>query len=150
KGSLPDFKAAMRVDLNTFPSLLKVAEGAEYKYATIGDRGERVQLATYGRLFSITRQVVINDDLDAMVKLPRLMGRAAIRTVGDLVYAILTANPVMSDGVALFHATHGNLAGAGSVISTASVDAQQVLMATQKDGAAVLNIQLAHLLVPMA
>lgn len=150
KGSLPDFKAAMRVDLNTFPSLLKVAEGAEYKYATIGDRGEQVQLATYGRLFSITRQVVINDDLDAMVKLPRLMGRAAIRTVGDLVYATLTANPVMSDGVALFHATHANLAAAGSVISTASVDAQQVLMATQKDGAAVLNIQLAHLLVPVA
>lgn len=150
KGSLPDFKAAMRVDLNTFPTLLKVAEGAEYKYATIGDRGEQVQLATYGRLFSITRQVVINDDLDAMVKLPRLMGRAAIRTVGDLVYAILTSNPLMSDGVALFHATHANLAAAGSVISTGSVDAQQVLMATQKDGAAVLNIQLAHLLVPVA
>src|SRR5690606_24050453 len=96
------------------------------------------------------RQAIINDDLDAISKIPKLMGRAAIRTVGDLVYAILTSNPVMSDGVALFHATHGNLAGAGASINTASVDALQVLMALQKEGDAVLNIGLKHLLVPVA
>lgn len=149
RGTLPDFKAASRVDLNTFPTLQKVAEGAEYKYATIGDRGEQIQLATYGRLFSITRQAVINDDLDAMTKIPRLMGRAAIRTVGDLVYAILTSNPTMSDGVALFHADHKNLlTGAG--INTSSVEAMRVAMATQKDGNAVLALRLAYLLVPVA
>ena len=149
RGTLPDFKAASRVDLNTFPTLQKVAEGAEYKYATIGDRGEQIQLATYGRLFSITRQAVINDDLDAMTKIPRLMGRAAIRTVGDLVYAILTGNPTMSDGVALFHADHKNLlTGAG--INTSSVEAMRVAMATQKDGNATLALRLAYLLVPVA
>lgn len=150
KGTLSDFKAASRVDLNTFPSLELVPEGAEYKYATLGDRGETIQLATYGKLFSITRQAVINDDLNGMAKVPRLMGRAAIRTVGNLVYAILTGNPAMSDGVALFHASHNNLASAGGAISTASVDAMRVLMALQKDGNAVLNLNLAYLLVPKA
>ncbi len=149
-GVLTDFKAVKRVDLNTFPSLDKVAEGAEFKYATIGDHGEQVQLATYGKLFSITRQAIINDDLSAFSKVPRLMGRAAIRTVGDLVYAILTANPTMSDGVALFHASHANLASSGSAISTANVDAARVAMGTQKDGAATLNIRMAHLIVPLA
>jgi ATP-dependent Clp endopeptidase proteolytic subunit ClpP len=150
KGTLADFKAAKRVDLNTFPSLDNVVEGAEYKYGTIGDRGETVQLATYGKLFSITRQAIINDDLNAMAKVPRLMGRAAIRTVGNLVYAVLTDNPNMEDGNPLFGSGRGNLAAAGSAISTASVDALRVLMATQKDGKAILNLRMAYLLVPVA
>lgn len=150
-GQLGDFKVASRVDLNEFPSLDKVQEGAEYKYATMGDRGETIQLATYGKLFSITRQAIINDDLDAFTRIPARMGRAALRTVGDLVYAILTSNPAMSDGTALFHADHSNLLTGGG-ISTATVDAMRVAMATQKGagGKANLNIRLAHLLVPVA
>lgn len=148
-GSLGDFKPGKRVDLNAFPSLRKVAEGAEYKYATLGERGETVMLATFGELFSITRQAVINDDMDAFTRVPRLMGRAAIRTVGDLVYAVLTGNPSMSDGIALFHANHGNLM-TGSAISTASVDAMGAAMAVQKQGQSSLNIGLKYLLVPRA
>jgi hypothetical protein len=149
-GTLSDFKPGKRVDLNIFPSLDKVPEGAEYKYGNIGDRGETVLLATYGKKFSITRQAIINDDLDAFTRVPRLMGRAAIRTIGDLVYAVLTGNPVMSDGVALFHANHGNLVNTGTAITTASVDAMRVGMATQKLGGVPLNIRTKYLLVPVA
>ena len=146
-GQLSDFKIASRVDLGTFPSLKEVREGAEYHYATMGDRAEQIQLATYGSMFSITRKSIINDDLDAFTRIPRKMGRAAIRTVGDLVYAILTSNPAMSDGVTVFHADHNNLLSA-SGISPSSVGAMRVAMARQKDGNANLNIRLAHLLVP--
>jgi len=149
RGELPDFKESERVDLNTFPSLAMVNEGAEFKQVTVGDRGEKIQLATYGNLFSITRQAIINDDLSVFTRVPMKMGRAAIRTIGDLVYAILTSNPVMSDGTTLFHADHNNI-GAASAINTASVDAMRVLMATQKEGDATLNIRLANLLVPVA
>jgi len=148
-GELPDFKVANRSDLDTFPSLRQVRPGAEYKYATVGDSGETIQLATYGELFSINRQTIINDDLSAFTRIPMKMGRAAIRTVGDLVYAILTSNPAMSDGTALFHADHSNLL-TGAAISTASVDAMRVAMAKQKQGDATLNIRLANLLVPIA
>ncbi len=147
EGTLSDFKVGKRIDLTSFPTLQKVLEGAEYSYATVGDRGESVQLATYGKKFSITRQAIINDDVDAFGKIPRLMGRAAIRTVGDLVYAILTSNPAMSDGTALFHADHANLlTGAG--INTASVDLMSAAMALQKEGKSVLNIELKYLIVP--
>ena len=152
EGTLPDFKAAKRVDLNMFPALAQVAEGAEYSYATVGDRGETIQLATYGKIFSITRQAIINDDLGAFTKVPQRMGRAAIRTIGDLVYAILTGNPTMSDGVALFHASHNNLL-TSAAISTAAVDAMRVAMAKQTDAGAAaraLNIKLGTLLVPVA
>jgi ATP-dependent protease ClpP protease subunit len=147
-GNLPDFKAAKRVDLNTFPALLEVAPGAEYKYATIGDRGEQIQLATYGRMFSINRQAIINDDLDAFTRVPNKMGRAAIRTVGNLVYAVLTSNPAMADTVALFHATHNNLLTAAA-ISTTSVDAADAAMAKQVDASNnTLNLGMAYLIVP--
>lgn len=146
-GTLPDFKASKRVDLNTFPALPVVAEGAEYQYVTVGDRGETIQLATYGSLFSITRQAIINDDLDAFTRVPNKMGRAAIRTVGNLVYAVLTGNPNMSDGVALFHADHDNLST--GVISSANVDALATLLARQTDGSGnTLNIEMAYLIVP--
>lgn len=149
-GNLPDFKAAKRVGLDTFPTLTKVPEGAEYSYATVGDHGETIQLATYGKLFSITRQAIINDDLDAFTKLPRSMGRAAIRTVGNLVYAVLTGNPKMSDNVDLFHATHNNLLGSAA-ITTDSVDKMIAAMAKQKDGTGTtLNVGLSYLIVPVA
>lgn len=148
RGTLTDFKAAKRVDLNTFPALSKVEPGAEYRYVTVGDRGETIQLATYGSLFSIHRQAVINDDLDAFTRIPAKMGRSAIRTVGNLVYAILTGNPNMADGVALFHANHGNLL-TGAAISTAAVDALATAMARQTDATGTtLNINLAYLIVP--
>lgn len=150
KGTLPDFKVGKRVDLNTFPGLDQIQDGAEYRYADFGERGESVQLATYGKLFSLTRQTIINDDLDAFSKIPKRMGRAAVRTVGDLVYAVLTSNPAMADGTQLFHANHKNLL-TGSVISTGSIDAMQVAMATQKDGTgSTLNIAMSKLLVPFA
>jgi ATP-dependent protease ClpP protease subunit len=149
RGVLTDFKPMSRVDLNAFPSLLEVREGAEFKSATVGDRGEQIQLATYGRLFSISRQAIINDDLAAFTTIPRKMGRAAIRTVGDLAYAVLTANGNMADGTALFHADHSNLlTGAG--INTGSIDAMRVKMAKQKSGDATLGIRLANLIVPVA
>jgi ATP-dependent protease ClpP protease subunit len=150
QGSLGDFKPGKRLDLNTFPGLDKIQDGGEYKYASIGERGETVQLATYGKMFSLTRHTIINDDLDAFTKIPRRMGRAAIRTIGDLVYAILTGNPLMADGKELFHADHKNLLP-GLGINTAGVDAMRVAMARQTDGTAnALNIRLAKLLVPVA
>ena len=149
RGSLSDFKVSKRVDMSAFPSLRKVKEGAEYKYVTASDRGEQIMLATYGELFSITRQAIINDDLGVFDRVPRLMGRAAIRTIGDLVYAVLNGNPKMSDNVDLFHAaTHKNVSTGAFGVS--AIDAAKTKMATQKDGGASLNIRPAFLLTPVA
>lgn len=152
KGTLTDFKTTTRVDLGLFPSLTKVIEGAEYKYATMSDRGVNLVLATYGKIFAITRQAIINDDLGAFTKIPARMGRAAKRTIGDLVYAVLTDNAAMADSVALFHATHKNLQ-TSSGLAVATLDAGRSLMAKQRDPdsvAAALNIRPAFLLTPVA
>ncbi len=149
-GNLSDFKQHSRVGLGVFETLDEVKEGGEYKHGTIGERSESIQLATYGKLFSITRQAIINDDLTAFVEIPRKMGRAAARTVGDLVFNVITSNPTMSDGTALFHSSHKNLAGSGAAPTATTVGAGRTAMRTQKDGAATLNIRPSFFLVPAA
>ena len=152
RGSLTDFKIHNRVDTNLFPSLSEVIEGAEYTYASMTDRGSTIQLATYGRMFSITRQAVINDDLNAFTSVPRKMGRAARRTVGNLVYALVNDNGLMPDGNALFSVAHANLASSGGAPTLSSVDAARVAMALQTDpdgNATNLNIRPRYALVPV-
>lgn len=150
KGILTDFKPASRVGLNSVPNLDEIPAGAEYKYGTVGDRGETIQLATYGKLISMNRQTIINDDLQAFTRIPMMMGRAALRTIGNLVYAVLTSNPTMADGVALFHASHNNLGTTGA-LATGTIDELRALMAKQTDGNAhALGITPGYLIVPEA
>lgn len=148
KGSLSDFKTAHRVGMGGFPSLRQVREGAEYKYVTTGDKGQTIALATYGEIFSVTRQAIINDDLNQLTDVPMKMGRAAKGTIGDLVYAVLTGNAKLSDGKALFHNDHANLSS--GAISVSSLDDSRKLMRLQKEGGRSLNIRPAFMLVPVA
>ncbi|MER1882726.1 Clp protease ClpP [Proteus mirabilis] len=146
KGQLSDFKTAHRVGLGAFPSLRQVREGAEYKYVTLGDKGETIALATYGELFSITRQAIINDDMNMLTDVPMKFGRAAKATVGDLVYAVLIDNEKMSDKKALFSTDHKNMLTGGMDVET--ISAGRTAMRQQKEGERTLNIRPAFMLVP--
>lgn len=149
KGTLSDFRVAHRVGLDGFKSLREVRPGAEYKYATTTDRAEPIALATYGELFSIDRQSIINDDLSAMSTIPARMGAAARRTIGDLVYALLVANAAMGDKNNLFSASHSNLIA--GVLDIGGLGAARQAMRLQKNEAgSVLNIPPKFLLVPAA
>ncbi len=151
KGQLSDFKVAHRVGLGGFPSLRQVREGAEYKYVTTSDKQATIALATYGELFSITRQAIINDDLSMLTDVPMKLGRAAKATVADLVYAILTTNPLLSsDSLPLFDkARHANMLEKASM-DVISLDKARQLMRRQKEGERHLNIRPAFVLVPTA
>ena len=108
RGTLTDFRAAKRVGLGDFGYLPQVGEGEEYTYGTIGDEGASVALATYGQLFSITRQAIINDDMHLLTKIPEKMGQAARATIAKLVFALLTGNAIAQDGKKLFDGSHKN------------------------------------------
>nr|DAT72759.1 MAG TPA: major capsid protein [Bacteriophage sp.] len=108
RGTLTDFRAAKRVGLGDFGYLPQVGEGEEYTYGTIGDEGASVALATYGQLFSITRQAIINDDMHLLTKIPEKMGQAARATIAKLVFALLTGNAISQDGKKLFDGSHKN------------------------------------------
>lgn len=148
--TLTDFKPTSLAGLGRFSNLDLIPENGEYKSGTFNESGSSLKLATYGKMFGISRQAIINDDLNALSDVPRKMGQAAKRTVGNAVFALLTGNPVLADGKALFHADHNNLVGTGSVLSTTSVDGVRVLMATQKDtDGNVVRVPLKYLVVPV-
>ena len=120
RATITDFKPVQRTQLGGAPDLEKVLESGEFQYGTIGEAKEVYALATYGRIIGITRQTLINDDLDAFTRIPAAFGASAADLESDICYAILMQNPVMADGKALFHADHGNL-GTAAVIGEASL-----------------------------
>ena len=72
------------------------------------------QIAKYGKLFAITHEALVNDDLGAFTRIPQSFGASASRKVNQAAYAVLTANAAMADGVALFEdSTHGNYVASG-------------------------------------
>lgn len=150
--SLNDFKTSNLINLSGFSDLDLIAEGAEYKYGTMADVKEQITLVTYGKLFSISRQAIINDDLSAFTMIPSLMGRAAARSVGDAAYAVLTSNPTMKqDSLALFHTTHNNFQTTGAAPSVSTLDYGWTKMAVQTDNNAnTLNVVPRFLIVPRA
>ena len=106
-GSVSDFKVHTLVRIGEFDDLDQVPEGGEYKHAgKIAEQQEQYQIAKYGKLFSITRETIINDDLNALTAIPKNMGEAARRKIADLAYEVLISNPTMGDGKPLFHADH--------------------------------------------
>lgn len=147
-----DFKAMHRVQLGEAPQLLKVGESGEFKRGTLGESKESYRIETYGRVVAITRQVLINDDLDAFTRIPAMYGNSIAQLESDVVWGIITSNPAMADGTALFHATHKNLAGTGAALGVDSVGAARAAMRKQTglDKKTVLNIRPAFLIVPAA
>jgi len=115
QATLPDFKQISRVQLGGAPNLKRVEEGAEYEFGTIGEGAEKYAVQKYGRIVAITWETVINDDLDALTRIPQAFGASAADLESDIVYAILNGNPSMADDVALFHANHGNLGTAAAL-----------------------------------
>jgi phage major head subunit gpT-like protein len=149
----PDFKTITVTQLSALPDLLQVNEHGEFKYGSMSDGKETYSLITYGRIVALTRQAIVNDDLRAFDRLITGFGASAQRLENRTVYAILTANAALSDSVALFHATHANLAsaGAGSALQLSSLTTARTAMRVQKGlQSEELNIAPSTLIVPAA
>lgn len=129
-GDANDFKNIHALKMSEAPDLMDLNENGEYKTAAFSESGENYRVVTKGRIVSLTRQMIINDDLRAFTRIPRLFGSAAKRMEGDAVYSLITTNGVMSDGVALFHADHKNL-GTAAALSSASLGAGRAMMRKQ-------------------
>ena len=148
--TVADFRDVHRLQLGEAPQLEKVNESGEYKRGTLGEAQEKYRIETFGKVIGITRQVLINDDLDAFTRVPALFGTAAATLESDVVWGVITANAAMADGKALFHAGHNNLAATGVKLDVAGLAKARTAMSLQKglDGKTMLNIRPAFLVVP--
>src|SRR5207249_5943753 len=119
-----------------WPKLALVNEHGEVTSGTRGEAKESYALQTFARIFSLTRNALVNDDLGAFGDFGRAAGRAAAETEADVLTALLTANSgagaTLDDGNALFHSTHANVAGSGGAINVTTLAAARLAMRSQK------------------
>lgn len=129
----PDFRQVSGLQLSAFGTLPEVLEDGEIKHGTFQSRKETYQLGTFAKIFGLSRQAIINDDLGAFAQSATIMGRAAAETEAQTFASLLNSNPVMSDSKALFHSGHGNLAAAGADVDVTTLDAGRLAMRSQLD-----------------
>lgn len=155
RGNLNDYKPALRVQVSEAPLLRKVTKGNEYKYVAMSDSGEQIQLEKYGELFSLTREDIINDDLQALTDIPTKFGAAARLTINYSVYSILSGNPKMANGNNLFSTAHANIETVAKTSPIkdsfrAAFTAMAKQKGLQKKDAVPLNITPAFWIGPVA
>ena len=126
-GSHRDFKETSHVAVSETPGLELIGEGGEYTYGVLKETGDKVKLATYGKIMAISRQAIINDDLGFFTEAFLSFGNSAVRNEANLSYIILTSNPVMSDGVPLFDAAHNNIGTSGAPSVTTLGEARKLM-----------------------
>ena len=136
-----------------------VPEGKLYPDAAVSDTKETYKINKYGNVFTISWETVVNDDMDAISRIPAMQGAACRRLQNQAVYGVLTANAAMADTGALFNATaqttaggHANLATGSATPTVATLNAAFLSMMTKKGlrSDVILNLQPSFLIVPAA
>ncbi len=148
--SVADFKNINRIRFSESPDPEMVPEKADYKEKAMSDSKESYKVEKYGALFTVSWETVVNDDLDAISRVPAMHGNACRRKVNKEVYAVLTANAAMADSIALFNASHSNLSGSSGNPTVTNLNTAFVAMMRQTglSSDAILNIVPRYLIVP--
>lgn len=153
--TLPDFRASNRYRSGSVDSLDDIAEHGEYKNGVIPDAAKyAVSTGRKGKIFALSREALMNDDMGALTNLAQEFGRASGRTLEKAFYALIGLNgglgPTMADGQPYFHANRANVNATGSALTVLGLDADRVVMRAQKDpaGQDFLTITPKILLVP--
>lgn len=127
-----DFRTQERTRIGGYGDLPAVAQGAAYAALTSpSDEKATYAVAKKGGTESVTLEMIKNDDVGAIRRIPISLSRSAKRTLAKFVLDFLRTNPTAYDGVALFHATHGNL-GAAALDAT-SLAAGRLAMLKQTE-----------------
>lgn len=137
-GSVSDFRAHTRYRGGSIGNLDPINELGEFVNKAIPD-GEKASITagTKGNIVNLSRQAIIDDDLDAFLGMATTLARAAKRTIEADVYALLEAGNTTTktaDNVVLFHSgSHGNVLSTAAAVTVENVEKARNLMAKQKD-----------------
>lgn len=118
---IQNLKQQTRVIMGGFSQVPIVAEAGSYTEAAVpGELTVTYDLAKYGEIYSVTEEMILNDDLDGFRQIPDDMQEAAGYTQDFAVFTALAASGMNSyDGTAIYHANHNNLqTGAAIAYST--------------------------------
>lgn len=95
----------------------------EISNATFSEEEYTNSVKSYALLYTITRKMLYNDDLNALADYPRRLGQGAAETLNDEIYKTLLANATCADGNNFYSLAHKNYRVATSENPTAlSID----------------------------
>jgi len=152
--SFNDFRPHNFVRAGDFPGLDEIGEGGEIKYGTLSDNKEVVSIKPYGKAIRISRQMLVNDDMDALAQVLADRGRAVAHHE-DKVFFEMMLGGSNADGPTLlettrqvFNTTDLTKASSNAAITVSSVSIGRAAIMKQKtkDGS-LLDIAPSILLV---
>lgn len=79
-----DFKTITSYRLTGSTQYEKIGATGEIKSGTLAEESYTNKADTYGKLFAISRADLINDDMGALTKVPRLLGRGGALKLNDV------------------------------------------------------------------
>jgi ATP-dependent protease ClpP protease subunit len=133
-----DFRPHPVSGVGDFPTLLPVGETGEIKFGSTSDKKETVALAPYARGFTISRQMMINDDLGGIDRILSTRGRA-VAAFEDAVFYGMMLSGANADGPTLlettrqvFNTTDTTKAGTAAAITIASLSTGRAAMRKKK------------------
>ena len=150
--NLRDFKQTKLLRIGDFPTLKEYKEDGEIQAGTINEGRETVQLASYGRILRLSRQMIVNDDLGAFDDVIGSIGLTVARFENATFWAMKALNnglgPTLADGHTLFKSNHNNYTSSGTALSVTSlsVGRKAIRVQTDLDGN-ILNLAPSILLV---
>lgn len=149
--NIKDFRSQERTRYGGYGNLQSVAENGAYPALTSpDDEKASYALTKRGGTESITLEMIANDDVGVVQRVPKKLAQAAHTTLAEFVLDFLKDNPVIYDGDNLFSVAHGNLGA--DPLSAASLAEGRVAMRSQREPGsnAVIGATPRKLLVPFA
>jgi ATP-dependent protease ClpP protease subunit len=149
--SRSNFLVQFGVQTGGFGTLDALGEAGEYKNKTIASRKEGYRLETFGNMFNVSRQMLVNDHLGALADVLTLMAGAAAEVEATVLASLINSNILMNDGKPWFHSDHRNVAAVGTAPTVQSLDAGRLAMRQQKDldGVGLIDANPKYMLVPV-
>ncbi|WP_412550538.1 head maturation protease, ClpP-related [Shimia sp. MIT910701] len=126
-----DFREVPLIRAGDFPDLQPIGENGEIKHGTFGESKETAILRSFGRQITISRHMMINDDLGAIDRVLSNYGQK-VAQFEDKTFYTFALSAKMADGTAMFHTSRANLAGSGTALSVSSLDTGLQAMVQQK------------------
>ncbi|MGV6850205.1 MAG: prohead protease/major capsid protein fusion protein [Marinibacterium sp.] len=146
---LRDFKPSTSIRLGEMGRLEEIAESGEITHTSRAENGESFALKTYARAINVSRNLLVNDDLNLLGDMTAAFGESAAQTEADILVDMLTSNPNLSDGTAVFATSRGNMASSGADPDATTLDAARKAMRDFKglDGKTLISVTPKYLVV---
>jgi len=126
-----DFKQHTRHRMIADGKYEKLGPMGEIKHGVLDEQRYTQQIDTFAKMFGITRQDIINDDLGVFDTLRSVLGIGAADAINDVFWTLLLANS--DSGTAFFSAAHSNqVTGAANALGITGLDAVEQLILGQK------------------